>query len=70
VDRWCARQGTPRRAVLDVDRLWALSRAWYDDRLSPDYRGRTAAEAQAILASLGLTSPFWQSSVDPRSPQK
>lgn len=70
MDRWCERRGTARREVLDVDRLWALSKAWYDDRLSPDYRGRTAAGAQAILAGLGLTSPFWRSSGAPDAPQK
>ena len=70
MDRWCVRQRTARREVLDVDRLWALLTAWYADRLSPAYRGWTAAEAQAILAGLGLTSRSWRSSGDPHASQK
>lgn len=56
--------------MLPLDTLWTLAQAWYRDRLSRDYRGRTAAEAQAIFARLGLTTPFWQSSGDPAAPQK
>jgi drug/metabolite transporter (DMT)-like permease len=34
--------------------------AWYDDRLSPSFRGRTAEEAATILGRLGLRGAFWR----------
>jgi hypothetical protein len=40
-----------------------MARAWYGDRLSPDFRGRTAAEAEVIFRGEGLTSAFWRLSL-------
>jgi hypothetical protein len=37
-----------------------LARDWYHDRLSPDFRGRTAPQAEAIFRDLGLLSAFWR----------
>lgn len=39
---------------------WELAQAWYHDRLSPEFRGRSLAEAAAIVHDVGLTSSFWQ----------
>jgi hypothetical protein len=39
--------------------MWALAQRWYAGRLDADWRGRSAEQAQAILASVGLTGPFW-----------
>ena len=50
--------------------VWTLSQRWYHNRLSPDYRGRTAAQVVEIFQALGLTSPFWQIVGDPQAPQK
>ena len=50
--------------------VWELSTAWYDDRLSSGYRGRTAAQAQEIFRRFGLTSAFWAPDGDPEAPQK
>ena len=47
-------------ASMPVDQLWRLARAWYGDRLDPDWRPRTRDESQAVLASLGLTGEFWE----------
>ena len=55
---------------MDLGQLWELARAWYDNRLSPDYRGRTAADVQRIFAQLNLTAPFWQASGPADAPQK
>ena len=38
---------------------WELARIWYADRLLPEWRRRTAEEAEAVFASLGLTEDFW-----------
>jgi len=45
---------------VSLSQTWALSRAWYDNRLEPTFHGRSAAVAQAILREVGLTGPFWQ----------
>lgn len=60
MDRWCAATGEQRGEVLTLAQVWALSQAWYSDRMDPDYRGRTVAQAMDIFARLGLTSAFWQ----------
>jgi hypothetical protein len=39
--------------------VWELSQLWYHNRLSPSYRGRMAAEVEAIFRHVGLHSPFW-----------
>jgi len=40
--------------------MWALVRPWYAGRLSLDWRGHSASEAQAILDGVGLTGDFWR----------
>jgi hypothetical protein len=47
----------PRGEALTLRKTWELSKAWYDDRLSPSFRGRTAEEVATIL---GLRGAFWQ----------
>lgn len=59
VEAWCRAKNMPRGALLSLDQIWALSQAWYGDRLSADYAGRTAVAAEAILTAVGLTGPFW-----------
>jgi hypothetical protein len=60
VDRWCRQWHLERGAILAVDQVWRLARAWYaEDRRAPGWRRRTVEESEAALAALGLTSPFW-----------
>jgi hypothetical protein len=47
-------------ATLTVTQLSSLAKAWWSDRISPDWRPRTRDENQAILDELGLTGDFWQ----------
>lgn len=44
---------------MTVEQQWRLARAWYADRLRPGSRRRTAEEAEAVFAEIGLTGPFW-----------
>ena len=60
VDRWCRARGIERGAVFTLEQAWGLARAWYADRLSPDWRRRSAEEAEAIFAELGLGGDFWR----------
>jgi Alkylmercury lyase len=59
VDRWCEQTGLARGAAFPLETAWPLADLWYRDRLSPDWRRRTPAEAQAAFADLGLTGKFW-----------
>jgi len=47
-------------ALVELEQLWALARAWYGDRLDPDWRPRTRDESQAVLAAVGLEGEFWE----------
>ena len=58
VARWLA--GREPGATIPVAKLSELAHAWYQDRLSPDWRPRTRDENQAILDGLGLTGDFWR----------
>jgi Alkylmercury lyase len=60
VDRWCTARRIPRGAFLTLEQAWQLGRAWSADKLSPDWRRATPAEAEATFASIGLTGAFWQ----------
>ena len=46
--------------VLGLRQLEALARAWYGDRLDPDWRPRTRDESQRLLADVGLVGEFWE----------
>ena len=65
MDGRSAATGEPRGEVLTLERVWALAQAWYGDRMAPDFRGRTPAQATDIFARLGLTSAFWQAGATP-----
>jgi hypothetical protein len=60
LSQWLIAQKSPRGAVLSIPQLWELSQPWYEDRMSPQYHGRTIEQAQIIFRELGLTSEFWQ----------
>jgi hypothetical protein len=58
ITRWLA--GRVPGATMGVARLSELAHAWWDDRLSPDWRPHTTDQSQAILERLGLTGDFWR----------
>ena len=60
VTRWCEQRRSGRGEVFSIEQTWGLGRAWYEDKLSPTWRRRTADEAEGLFASLGLTSDFWR----------
>jgi hypothetical protein len=59
IARWSEMRGTPRGETMSVEQQWRLARAWFEDRLRPGYRRRTAEEAESVFAAIGLTGPFW-----------
>ena len=60
VDRWCETRRVPRGASFDLGQAWQLGQVWYADKLSPDWKRATPAEAEAAFASIGLTGEFWR----------
>ena len=58
ISRWLA--GRAAGATIPVQKLSDLAHAWWDDRLSPDWRSHTRDENQAILRRLGLSGDFWR----------
>ena len=60
VERWCESWRLPRGALLTPLQSWRLAHAWDSpDRRDPAWRRRTVDETEALLASLGLTEPYW-----------
>ena len=57
ITRWLG--GREPGATIPVTKLSELAHAWWDDRLSPDWRPHTREQNQAILDRLGLLGPFW-----------
>jgi Alkylmercury lyase len=60
LNKWLNTRKATRGAVLSIPKLWELSRRWYQDRMSPEYHGRTLEQVQEIFKEVGLTSAFWQ----------
>jgi hypothetical protein len=59
VNRWCELRQVPRGAAFAIEQAWELGRAWYAEKLSPEWRRATPAEAEATFARIGLTGEFW-----------
>jgi hypothetical protein len=60
LERWCRSRRIERGATLTLEQTWQLGRAWYGDKLSPDWRRATPDEAQGVFAEIGLTGDFWR----------
>jgi hypothetical protein len=59
IDEWCTFRELPRGGTMSPEQCWRLAQAWYSDKLSPTWRRKTLEESEALLASIGLTEPFW-----------
>lgn len=57
--RWRIERDLPEGATLTLEQQWNLARIWYADRMDPDWKRRTPAEAEAVFAEVGLSGPFW-----------
>lgn len=61
VTRWAEERQVEVGATLTPHQGWQLARAWFEDRLSPDWRRKTPEETRTIFEAIGLTGPFWAS---------
>jgi len=50
----------PTGELLSVEQVWELSKLWYCERLSPEFSGRTNAQAHHIFEQLGRNTLFWR----------
>lgn len=39
---------------------WKLAQLWYGDRLQPQWRPKTAVEAESVFREVGLMGEFWK----------
>ena len=60
VDRWCSFRNMPCGGTMSPQQCWQLAQAWYADKVSPEWRRKSLEEAEAVLAGIGLTGPFWR----------
>ncbi len=58
--RWLEANRHEPGETLSVRQLAELARAWWHDRLDPDWRPHTPEQNQGILEQVGLTGPFWR----------
>ena len=54
------RSGEPRGGSMTPEQLWRLADTWYRDRADPGWGRRSAEEAEAIFAEIGLSGDFWK----------
>ena len=59
IERWCRTRDLPRGAMITPAQGWRLAHGWYKDKIRTEWRRHTLEEAEALLVSIGLTSPFW-----------
>jgi hypothetical protein len=60
VQRWCAQWNRERGGTLSLSQGWKLAKAWYGDRLNPNWRPKTSEEAQRAFGEIGLKGSFWK----------
>ena len=59
LDRWCRSREMQRGGLLSLEQAWRLAHAWYEKKLSPDWRRHTLEESEALLSDIGLAGKFW-----------
>ncbi|KAF5523723.1 hypothetical protein CGCA056_v005650 [Colletotrichum aenigma] len=56
---WCERYGFRYGEVMNLDTMWKLSKACYENKASNDYDRLDAQEVTDLFRELGLVSEFW-----------
>lgn len=60
LERWLASGDHPRGERMTIEQQWTLAQAWFAGRDRPEWRKRSAAEAEEVFASAGLIGDFWR----------
>ncbi|KAF0320331.1 hypothetical protein GQ607_012427 [Colletotrichum asianum] len=56
---WCERHEFKYGEVMNLDTMWKLSKAWYENKASHDYDRFNAQEVIDLFQELRLVSEFW-----------
>ena len=59
LEAWLAVGDRPEGERLKLDQQWELAKRWFVGRHLRSWKKRTAAEAEGVFRSVGLTSNFW-----------
>lgn len=54
------RSGKRKGELMTPEKMWRLADTWYHDRDDPEWRRRSADEAEQVFADIGLTGEFWK----------
>ena len=46
--------------TMTPEQMWQLANIWYHDRADAAWQRKTADEAEAIFAHIGLIGDFWR----------
>jgi len=65
VQKWCGAKNVPPRPIINLEQLWQLAVAWYENRLTVESRRPGPDEMTRIFGRIGLMGDFW----DPASEQ-
>jgi hypothetical protein len=60
IDRWCQQWKRPRGGALSLAQGWKLAQLWYGNRLDPQWRPKSALEAESVFREVGLVGEFWK----------
>jgi hypothetical protein len=60
VHRWLRTADQLLGAIVPLQQVWELAKAWYVDPRNSNWRPRTREESQQVLASVGLVGEFWE----------
>lgn len=60
LDRWLEDPSRPRGERLTLEQQWDLARSWFAGRHRPEWKKRSADEAESVFRGAGLTSDFWR----------
>jgi hypothetical protein len=55
---WLER-GNPNGERMTLEQQWELAQRWFAGRHLPSWEPRTKEQAEAVSASVGLTTDFW-----------
>lgn len=59
IDRWCGKHRIAKGDVQPIAKVWDFAKVWYGNRLNPDWKKWTVAEAKSIFERFELTGDIW-----------
>ena len=60
INSWTKRHSIAKGDVQPIDNIWKLSKKWYGNHLSPNWKKWTMKEAKEIFSEFNLTHQIWE----------